>query len=464
MISQNQILKYCSTYNLRILSYSLFLCSLFFPLRKVFFTNSAYLTGAYSDFTSFSLYLSDILLFMTFVGILISRGGARELAHHVVKNLKWLIFWLILGFLWHFKSNNSLNWYFLLKYAELIVAYGTTVYLLKNFPIKTIFLKIFVVFGIWQSLLAIFQFQFQRSLNFGWLGENLLNISILGMAKIVSGGTTYIRGYGTFPHPNLLSAFLIVSIFFSLFLIHLSKTTKPRIFYSILLLINILGLTVTFSRGAFLALGIGLIVLFGTLFLLNFKMKRSLAPLGMTTAVLIVSIFSAIITFHPFLLTRATITDQATLDRKEYNRIGIKLIKDKPLFGTGIGESVLHMEQYSGKKLETWEKQPIHNFFLLSAAELGIPGALILIWIFLSHLWKLFENCKLPVLRSLGKGKKIENSNPTCYLLLATFSSFLVLMLFDHYFYTLQQTQLLLWVLLGIIASEAKLNENISKI
>jgi hypothetical protein len=34
--------------------------------------------------------------------------------------------------------------------------------------------------------------------------------------------------------------------------------------------------------------------------------------------------------------------------------------------------------------------------------------------------------------------------------------SFLILMQFDHYFYTLQQTQLLLWLFLAIISSEMK--------
>ena len=114
-----------------------------------------------------------------------------------------------------------------------------------------------------------------------------------------------------------------------------------------------------------------------------------------------------------------------------------------------MGESLLHMEQYSPIALEAWQIQPIHNYFLLSAAELGILGALILIWILISHLsgiWGLFRNSKF----------EIRNSESSNYrlLLFTILLCFLVLMQFDHYFYTLQQTQMLLWIILGLIAAE----------
>ena len=92
----------------------------------------------------------------------------------------------------------------------------------------------------------------------------------------------------------------------------------------------------------------------------------------------------------------------------------------------------------------------MHNYFLLSAAELGIPGMLILIWFFFLHLKKLVVSIKNQVLSG-------DKELTTYYMLLATFFSFLILMQFDHYFYTLQQTQMLLWIFLGIIASETRL-------
>jgi O-antigen ligase len=162
--------------------------------------------------------------------------------------------------------------------------------------------------------------------------------------------------------------------------------------------------------------------------------------------VVLISIISSSFLFKPFLLTRATFSDQSTIDRKFFDQVGLKMAEKNPLFGVGLGESVLHMEQYSGKSLKPWNKQPPHNYFIIAAAELGIPGALILFWIFAAHFLKLFKNLKL----------KIKNSDYSYYLLLTTIlCSFLLLMQFDHYFYTLEQTQLLLWVILALIASES---------
>ena len=84
--------------------------------------------------------------------------------------------------------------------------------------------------------------------------------------------------------------------------------------------------------------------------------------------------------------------------------------------------------------------QPVHNYFILAAAELGVPGMLILIWIFISHAWVLIKNYFT------------AHKMPLASILIC----FLVLMQFDHYFYTLQQTQMLLWIFLGITSAQLK--------
>ncbi len=422
---------------------AVFLISLFFPIRKVFFTNSAYLTGAYSDFTSFSLYLSDILIFTTWFLIILPRGGFTTWYHHVVKGLGFLIFWLILAFLWHINNSNSLNWYFLLKYAELIVAYGTFAYLFAKYEVKQVFLKAFLFLATIQSIIALAQFYLQKSVGFGLnaLGETIISPNIQGIAKIVSGGTTYIRAYGTFPHPNLLAAFLVVAIILSLYL-YLKSSKATKIILVLTFFVNLLGLTLTFSRAGYAAALIGILVIltgdYITTKLVNYK----------TIGLVLLSLLLVFILFKPFIISRATLSDQATTQRKEYNKIGLKMIARNPIFGVGIGESVLHMEQFAKKRLNSWEKQPIHNYFIIAAAELGIPFALILIWVLFQHLYKLVISIKYKISDNINYA--------TGYLLLATLLSFLLLMLFDHYFYTLQQTQLLLWIVLGIIAAETQ--------
>lgn len=451
------------------ISASLIVLSLFFPIRHVFLTPEAYLTGQYSDFTSFSLYLSDILILTTWFLLLISRGKYFWLKikgfflspkPYTLNPILWLIFVIFLGFITHFGLNTRLNVFFLAKWLELIVAYGTLVVILKELRLKALVLKLFAWFTAFEAILALVQFVRQGPVGLFRLGEQHISPNILGIAKIVSGGTTYIRAYGTFPHPNPLSAFLVAGVFLALYLLATSANLRWELTYSGLVFLNILGLTVTFSRGAYLALAVGLVIFFGCLGWRhpervhpsegspNLRDSSSSAAflLRMTpVTVVFISLLISFFLFKPFLLTRATFSDQSTIDRKFYDVVGVKMAVKNPIFGVGLGESLLHMEQYSGKSLQPWDKQPPHNYFILAAAEMGIPSALILLWLLLNHFWKIFRKLKFENNFLLS----IE------YLALSTILiCFLLLMLFDHYFYTLEQTQLLLWLILALIASE----------
>lgn len=457
-----------------------FIFAIFFPIRYVFATKSAYLIGVYSDFTSISLYLSDIFLFVTWCFCFLPRGMSNFWSEIKDKGLWIFIIWLILGIIWHYQANNSVIWWYSLKYAELIVAYGTTKYLYQktsinpgtfqssnysNLPIREAgkpsdklgtteegawvkhnFLSIFAAFSTLEAIIALWQFRTQKSVGLLKLGEPLISKYLTGTANIVSGGTRFIRAYGTFPHPNILSAFMVTGVLVILYFLVNAKTAAQKALLSLILLINTLGLTVSFSRAGYLALICGLAIFFG--YLIFHRHSNNNEPRQDIKGAMVIMagcIILALVMFRPFLLTRATISDGASLQRIFYAKIGLKMIASQPIFGLGIGESLLHMQQFSPVFLRYWEIQPIHNYFLLAAAELGILGMLILLWVFLQHLWSLIKKLKLKT-----------NPQLTTYNLLLTtiLCVFLVLMQFDHYFYTLQQTQMLLWIILGIIGAE----------
>ena len=423
--------------NIAQIFFALFIISLFFPIRHIFINHSSYSTGLYSDFLSFSLYLSDILLFFSFLCIL-----PRGINYYKLPLL--YITWLLVGILALKSENFQLNWYFWLKYVELAaVAYGTAAFLAQRDRFIRNFVSFFVFLCSFESILAIFQFISQKSLGLYRLGEPYIYPLDLGLAKIVVSGTKYVRAYGTFPHPNLLSAFLFTGIMFNIWLLLKYRPIFQRLSLSFLLLLNIIGITVTFSRAGFLALAIGLITLFVIILFKSSNRKIIIQTAG----VVILSIFISFSIFHKFLDTRATISDQASKERIFYAKISLQIIKNHPWFGTGIGESLLHMQQYSPVKLWPWEIQPVHNYFLLTAAESGIVSALLIILFFLIHIKHL-------IMKIGDSGKPNEDLLPI--FLLVIFFGYLILMQFDHYFYTLEQTQMLLWVMLGIIFAQTK--------
>ena len=418
-----------------------------FSVRHVFDSLWNFETGAYSDFTSLSIYLNDIVLIILIITFCLAfaykkmklfASIPKVWLYSAIVALAWLIFELFI------QSNETLplQTYFSVRMIFLIIL----ALIISQIHVSREKLAwLFTVLAGIQSLIAIFQFYLQKSIGLYLLGESHLSAETLGVAKIVSHGTKLIRSYGTFPHSNLLSAFLVVGIILNIYL--LIKTYQiPRgesisreipyikvILLYLLLLLSTLGLFLSFSRAGILALGAALAVIIGYILInrANFRVFQVLVPT-------IASVCISIMILAPYLSTRTTISDSATKERLFYNEIGRKMISKSPFFGVGTGTSVLHMKHFSNKELEPWEIQPVHNYYLISWAEWGIGSILIFVLI-IYPLYTLFK-------------RNIE----VWQLTLAAISlSFLTLFLFDHYFYTIWQTQLLLWIIVGLTLRES---------
>jgi len=80
--------------------------------------------------------------------------------------------------------------------------------------------------------------------------------------------------------------------------------------------------------------------------------------------------------------------------------------------------------------LSNWIHQPVHNVYLLISSEVGLLG-LIVFLIFLYQLLKRFKK---------------QNSVLFIIVICIIFVS-----LFDHFFWTLQQGQLMFWLILGLM-------------
>jgi O-antigen ligase len=111
------------------------------------------------------------------------------------------------------------------------------------------------------------------------------------------------------------------------------------------------------------------------------------------------------------------------------------MFKDHPLLGVGLNNFTVAMDEYG--QVSGWTRflQPVHNVYLLVAAETGLVGFIA----FIGLLFIVF--CSL-----------IKKRN---YLLLISMTQITLLCLFDHYFFTLQQTDLLFWLIVGLVFSTA---------
>ena len=275
-----------------------------------------------------------------------------------------------------------------------------------------------------ESTLAIGQFIFERSLGFWILGERSFSISTPSIANFNFYGEIFLRPYGTFPHPNVLGAFMVLAIP----LLVLSLKTQTRTFKLIFILVFITTI-LTFSRGAILVL------LLETIFLFRKNLKLSLS-LFLISLPFVYTRFSSVLNFDNLSLIR----------REELADFAIKLFLQNPLFGVGLNNFINQIATSDLISGPSRFLQPVHNIFLLSLAETGLLGLFGLL-IFVVGIVMVFGLFGLLLLIIIPLVKALKDKTK---IYLAFFLIIIFLGLFDHYFLTLAQGQRLFFLIWGL--------------
>ena len=310
-----------------------------------------------------------------------------------------------------------------------------------------------VASGLVQSVIAIGQAFTQHDLGLRWLGETVLGPYFNGVAVVplLSGGGgptsagNWLRAYGTLPHPNVLAIFLVGVIAVWL-MIYFSKA-QPRLSGAGWLLIYaclLFAFYCTFSR-----IIIGGTIIFAVLgWLIWYFLNRHTIPWRTlfkrkTVYFLLVTFMVSLIwlgAFHLPALARLNFftDDQAITERLYYNSIGGGAVSLRPWLGVGPGNFV-NWFMTTQPDLPFWFYQPIHNLYLLLAAEVGLPALLALLF-FLGNL--VFSG---------------PSKHPSLSFNLGLLLVFLFFGLFDHFFWTTQQGQLIFWLTLGYVGGRTKL-------
>ncbi len=402
--------------------------------RHIFFDISTNLNGQFSEYLAISVFLSDIVLSTTIAIWLFLKNISKN------KHKYWIFALIALNILIPLffispRGENSI--YFAIKSMEWLILAIFTLNVSREAGYKRILAISLVFSGVFQSLIAFGQFLVQHSLGLRIFGEQVIGKYISGVAKIDMDGEKFIRAYGTFAHPNQLSAFLILACATAIYLFFQESRNKQRILYGISLIIMIVGNYLTFSRSGLVALYICFALIFILLIKKAFEYKKLLVAVLVTTILAVAVLF-------PYLNAR-TNTAPTSYNRTLYNKAGWEIFKQHPVFGVGIGNMIPEMSKKLDLK-ESWQIQPPHNFFLEVACETGTIGLVLILILFIQVLKTGISNIRTK------EGESLIYAT----VLTSTFCALIFLMFFDHYFYTLQQTQLLLWLLIGMILGLTK--------
>ena len=181
------------------------------------------------------------------------------------------------------------------------------------------------------------------------------------------------RVSGTVGWPNTLGAYAATVLSVTLALWIYSARGRVRMAIGAACIAGLFSLILSFSRGAWISLlaGVALILFWGwRTTRLGTKSIRSISLIALAAAVVGV-LFATSITAR---LTEVHPDMEVLVDRMQLNRVAINMINAHPLLGVGINTFVDTMKQYDTTGVTHYFPQPVHNVFLLVAAETGLVG------------------------------------------------------------------------------------------
>ncbi len=380
----------------------LFLFILFLPTQfgRHFFLPFSYLSGVRVDYLAPTVYFIDgIVLLLALLNIKPLFLFSRR------KKILLLLCFLFLNVL--ISQSLFISMYRYIRIVEVLII-GCIAY--RSFLKERIVLIGFLTAGVVQLTLSILQLFSRHSVQgiFYFFGERYMNLSMPGIAKASFKGIELLRPYGTFSHPNSMAGFFL--LLYVWVLIDKRFNTFLILKYVLLFVSSIL-VFISFSKIAILTY-----LLITSYYLLTAKIPCWFCKWARFIILGVIS----------FVFMQVQ-TDPLTIQKRlELLKNSLSIILQHPITGVGIGNYLVAQNQYASK-FSYFFNQPVHNIFLLSFAEFGLPLGIYILYL----LFLVFK--KLPT---------------THYLLLTTI---FITGFFDHYWLTLQQNLFLAGFVIGVV-------------
>lgn len=466
-----------------------------FQTRKIFFTPESHYFGYHAFYNTIYLYLTDLIIFGLIMAWLWENLNfsqknhtARGFFHRILTRtqqdaLYWFLgaFWLILATSLIFSRETLLGLYGLGKITEFVFLFAFVKEEIDFSREKYLIFWLILATFSFQAMLGIAQYLKQSSLDLRLLGEEFLRPGVPGIAEFASHGvvspwlaiflpylspisdsTINIRAYGTLPHPNVLAGLLFAGLIIACYIVYVSPASakawagrRENVFVSFAMILIITGLILTFSRLAWIVAFLGIIAWFGLIFakirriqvfsrekLPDYHPGRLALILGFLSAALVINL----LVFGPQIRDRLQGStnlqnyqnQESVVNRALLNNIALRMIRQNPLFGVGLKNFVVAMDDFGKERLLPYLHQPVHNIYLLLTAEGGVLAGLSFVIFLFCIVRRLWENPDLPLR----------------LILLTVISGFFVIGLFDHYLLTIQQGALAFWITLGFSANK----------
>jgi len=216
-----------------------------------------------------------------------------------------------------------------------------------------------------QGVIALAQHLAGSTLGLDFFGADKKLYGYVGLDAVSRVG-------GLVGHPNNLALFFDLMLPLSLSLLFCPVSGRTRFFLAVAVFLQLVGLSVTFSRGGII--GSGLAVLCLAVFHGSRRFGLIRAFFMTMAGALLLAAFLTIVP-NPFVkgLTR---TERTVHGRLLLTEIALTLIQHHPLFGVGLNNYTHASRQYDFTReqiVSAWNS-PVHNLLLFIAGEIGLMG------------------------------------------------------------------------------------------
>ncbi len=229
------------------------------------------------------------------------------------------------------------------------------------------------------SSLALAQGVTGRPIGAGWLGGSAELIH-----EVLQTGARRLRPSGLFAHPIVYATSLVVTLPLVTAGLTIGRGRALRALCGVALFLGAVGLVLTLSRGAWISNLVAIAAL-GVLALrcrlVDARRIRAIVAAWVVIGVVLGAFFG------PRVYERMTKSEAGNVKvRFDLNQIALRMVGENPFFGTGLNNFVETMADFDPKNVKSYFPAPVHNLYLLEAAEAGVPALLVWLALFASIL------------------------------------------------------------------------------
>jgi len=254
------------------------------------------------------------------------------------------------------------------------------------------------------------------------------------------------RPGGTVGHANTLGRYFVLLLPTGFFL--LLRSDEKRLLYVITTGLGLMGMILTLSRSAWIGLAFAMAVAF----LAQRRSGRAKRLYRQGSLGLVVVLLALGIAFGPSVYRRMVSPDfGATMSRLTTAKVALRVIRDHPVLGVGMNNYREVLDTYFDPSDPFTRVAPVHNLYLLFAAELGLLGVALFLWLMLN------------ILRLMRPALRARDSfcSAVAVGLFSGFASMLVMATSDYAYKQSLALMSTLWIVaaLGVVVAELQKKE-----